>query len=84
MMGNIIEESIKEFNEYRSPEANAELISQKNKSSKIRFTGTFCKTCGFYDYFDDLKILLEDKGLKTKIGKIKEIDDGAIVEFESV
>lgn len=79
-----IENSIQEFNEYRSPEATAELISKKNKSFKIKFTGTFCKTCGFYDYFDDLRILLEDEGLKTKIGKIKEIDNGAIVEFESV
>jgi superoxide reductase len=78
---NIIKKSIDEFNELRSPKATAELISSKNTFFEIKFTGSFCKTCGFYDYFDDLRIVLEEKGLKTKIGKIKEIEEGAIVKF---
>ncbi len=77
-----IEDVIKEYNKYRSPEATARLISIDEKSLKIEFTGSFCRTCGFYDYFDDFRVFLEEVGLKTKIREIKEIDEGAIVEFE--
>ncbi|MBD3155214.1 MAG: hypothetical protein GF368_00985 [Candidatus Aenigmarchaeota archaeon] len=84
LMGNDIEKIIKEFNELRSPVATAELVSNKKNDFKVRFTGAFCRTCGFYDYFDDLKILLEDNNLKTKIGKIKEIEKGATVKFEKL
>ncbi|MAG50936.1 hypothetical protein CL621_04865 [archaeon] len=73
--------AIKEFNNQRTPEAKAKLILVNKKSFKIGFTGSFCRTCGFYDYFDDFKILLEETGLKIKITKMEEIDDGAIVRF---
>lgn len=65
-------EVTEEFNKYRMPEAKARLISLCKKSFKMEFTGSFCRTCGFYDYFDDYKILLEDAGLKTEIAKIEE------------
>jgi len=76
-----VTKGIEQFNKYRSPEAKAKLISLNSKSFKIEFTGSFCRTCGFNDYFDDFKIFLEEFKLKTKIGEIKEIDKGAIVEF---
>ena len=79
---NIIENAIGEFNKYHSPEANTKLVSMSDKSIKIEFTGTFCHTCGFYDYFDDYKILLEEKGLKAVIGEINEGDEKAVVTFE--
>lgn len=79
-----IENIIKEFNELRSPVAIAELISIEKNDLKIRFMGTLCRTCGFYDYFDDLRILLEDNNMKTKITKIEEIEEGAIVKFEKL
>ncbi len=79
---NIIENAIGEFNKYHSPEANTKLVSMNDKSIKIEFTGTFCHTCGFYDYFDDYKILLEEKGLKAVIGEINEGDEKAVVTFE--
>jgi len=49
---------------------------------KMEFTGTFCYTCGFHDYFEDYQVLLEEKGLKTKITEIEETDEGAFVKFE--
>lgn len=79
-----IAKAIEEFNKYRVPEARAKLISIKEKAFKIKFTGSFCQTCGFYDYFDDYKIILEDAGLKTKIVEIEEIENGAIVKFEAI
>ena len=79
---NIIEDAIREYNKYHSPEANTKLVSMSEKSFKIEFTGTFCYTCGFYDYFDDYKILLQEKGLKAIIGEINEGDEKAIGTFE--
>ena len=74
-------EAIRDFNKYRSPEANAKLIKFDKKKIVVDFTGTFCRTCGFYDYFDDLKIFLEEKGVKSKISMIEEKENGAKVIF---
>jgi superoxide reductase len=76
-----VEEAIKDFNRYRSPEATAKLVKINKNKLKIRFSGAFCRTCGFYDYFDDLKIILEDKGIKSKVSEIEEKEYGAIVSF---
>ena len=76
-----VKEAIRDFNRYRSPEAKAKLLKLDKKEIVVDFTGTFCHTCGFYDYFDDLKIFLEEKGIDTKISKIKEKENGAVVRF---
>ncbi len=73
---------INEFNKYRKPEIVGKLISINKDILKIRFTGSFCHTCGFYDYFEDFKFHLDDNKLKNKIFKIKETKNGAIVEFK--
>ena len=79
-----IVKAIDKFNKYRAPEAKARLISQGENSFQIEFTGSFCGTCGFYDYFDDYRILLQETGIETKIREIAEIDEGAIVIFEMI
>jgi len=56
-------------------------LSTDEESFKIVFNGVFCYSCGFYDYFDDFKILLEEKGLKNRIAEITEVDDGGVVDF---
>ncbi len=43
--------AIEEFNQYRSPEAKAELVSLKKDLIEVNFSGYFCYTCGFYYYF---------------------------------
>jgi len=48
------------------------------------FTGTFCYTCGFYDYFDDLRYVLKEFNLSTEILEVKEVDGGAIVKFKLI
>ena len=78
---NTIENAIREYNKYHSPEAKTKLISMSDKSFKIEFTGSFCHTCGFYDYFDDYKILLKEKGLNVTVTEIIETDEGAAVTF---
>lgn len=79
----LIFNAIEEFNKYRVPEVKAKLISFKGGTFLVEFTGSFCETCGFYDYFDDFRILIEDNyGLKTEIKEIEEIYEGAVVKFE--
>ncbi|MBS7641040.1 MAG: hypothetical protein QXJ19_05320 [Candidatus Bathyarchaeia archaeon] len=51
---------------------------------KIEFTGSFCYTCGFYDYFEDYKFLLEGMGLVTEIIKIEELEERFIVTFQII
>ena len=76
-----INDTIVEYNKYRSPESHAKLLRKFVKSFVIDFSGTYCKTCGFYDYFEDYRLMLERKGLETKMSRIKEKEDGAFVTF---
>ena len=48
------------YNKYHSPEAVTNIISINKASFKVEFTGSYCVSCGFYDYFDDYKILLQE------------------------
>ena len=58
------------------------MVALEEGSFKIEFTGSFCHACGFYDYFDDYKVILEENfRLKTKINEIEEIEEGT-VEFK--
>ena len=56
-----IDRAITNFNRLRSPEAHAEFIGFANNELFVRFTGTFCRTCGMLDYFEDLIFELDDK-----------------------
>ncbi|MEM2740148.1 MAG: hypothetical protein QXQ29_05045 [Candidatus Bathyarchaeia archaeon] len=73
---------IDEYNKYRSPEVTAKIESAGIDYIEILFKGTFCYTCGFYDYFEDFVIEARDSGILLSIEKIVEIDDGAIVRFK--
>ena len=77
----IVEVTIKEYNKYRYPESIAKLVSFEKKTIKIEFSGPFCYTCGFYDYFDDFIIFLEKKGIHVGLVKIKETNDSVIIPF---
>jgi len=62
-----INRAINYYNKYRVPEVKADLIELDENSLKVSFEGSYCLTCGFHDYFDDFKIILEDLGLNTEI-----------------
>lgn len=76
-----VAESIEDFNRHRKPEAVAKLISADDEIIKVEFSGSFCQSCGFYDYFDDLKFIFEEKGIDTEVGEVQETEEGGIVEF---
>lgn len=56
-----ITRAIASFNRLRSPEAFAEFVSFDNNEIYVRFTGSFCRTCGMLDYFEDLIFELDDR-----------------------
>ncbi len=67
-----VEKSIQLYNKYRSPEAIAQLIELSDEEIKIKLSGTYCVTCGLYDWIEDLEYVLEDNGIRTEIYKIIE------------
>jgi len=68
MLKRKVLEAIKEFNEFRSPEVTAELVSIENNRITVRMSGTYCKTCDLYDYFEDLLWKFKDfLGVKVSI-----------------
>lgn len=71
---NEIIDAIKNYNRYRSPEATAEIIGYKDNVLTVRFTGSFCFTCGVNDWIEDLKYVLEDHGVEAEISEIIEED----------
>lgn len=49
----VVLKAIEEYNKFRSPEAKAKLVKISEKEIVLDFEGTFCRTCGVYDYFED-------------------------------
>ncbi|MCS7123864.1 MAG: hypothetical protein NZ932_00380 [Candidatus Bathyarchaeota archaeon] len=45
--------AIDEYNKYRSPEARAKLVRLSGKELILDFEGSFCSSCGVYDYLED-------------------------------
>ena len=49
----------------------------------VFFSGSFCHTCGYYDYFEDLLyLLLDDYGLETEIKEIRQEDERDYVRYQ--
>lgn len=80
-MEKAVKSAVEEFKRYRYPEADVNVVSLTKEILKVKFSGHFCETCGFYDYFDDFVIFLEEKGVKVTRKSVMETDNGAMVEF---
>ena len=79
---HILKEAIPEFNRIRVPEVEATPKEITEEDFTVFFSGSFCTTCGYYDYFEDLLyLLLDDYGLKTEIVEIKQENEGDYVRF---
>ena len=76
-----IEMAIEKFNKYRYPEAFARLEEVSSKTIRVSFEGIFKETCGFYDYFEDLLVFLDELGIDAWIEEIQETEEGADVIF---
>ncbi len=65
-------EAVRDYNRYRAPEAVARIVTRRGDTVYVEFDGTYCETCGLYDWIDDLKYVLEGKGLEADIVKLIE------------
>ncbi len=77
-----IRKALEEYNRYRGVEAEAKLISIDKDVVTLEFRGSFCETCGYYDWIEDIIYILEEHSLKSEIIEIKELDDGAIAKIK--
>ncbi len=76
-----VRKAVERFNELRGRESSARILEISGESIIVEFTGNFCRTCGFYDYFEDLRLLMEDYNVRTSIRAIEEFEDGSIVTY---
>ena len=68
---NKIRKAIIKYNKYRAPEAVAKIIKSEGNLVYVKIEGTFCETCGLYDWIEDLKYVFEEYGLSSDIVDIK-------------
>lgn len=64
-------EAVREFNRYHAPEAEAEIISREGDRVTLEMTGSACRSCGGYDYLEDVIVDLE-----AEVESHEEIDYG--------
>lgn len=65
-MEDLLETTISEYNELRSPYAKAKLLEVKGSIIKVQFEGHFCESCCMDEYFLDLVYELEPKGIEIE------------------
>lgn len=76
--------AVEEYNKYRAPEAEAQLIRVEGEEFAVRLRGPFCHTCGFYDYIDDLLMELRGAGVDAEVVEVvEEAPEGATVVFRA-
>jgi hypothetical protein len=59
-LAELVSRAIIVYNKYRSPEATAKLDGAEKDGFIIEFEGSFCKSCGVIEYFEDFIYDLED------------------------
>ena len=75
----MIKEAIEKFNSLHDPEVKAELVESEGDHFTVRFSGSLLgRSCGIYDYFEDL-IYLSD--LNARVEKYEEREDGFYVRY---
>lgn len=55
----VVEETIKEYNKYRRPIAEAKILRIDDEELTLEVSGTLCHTCGFVDYLEDFVYEME-------------------------
>ena len=85
MIREAVERAVENYNRYRSPEAAARILGVKGDSVLVEFSGSFCHTCGVYDWLEDLIYELREAfpSISARIRSWKRVsDDRILVEFE--
>ena len=85
MIREAVEKAVENYNRYRSPEAAARILEVRGDSVLVEFSGSFCYTCGVYDWLEDLIYELREvsPSISARIRSWKRVsDDRMLVEFE--
>ena len=77
-----VEKAVKEYNRYRGVEARAKILSLDKNMLTVEIRGSFCETCGYYDWIEDMVYVLEDYDIESQIVEIRELEDGAIAKIK--
>jgi len=70
-----LKKAVEEFNRLRGSEPQAEIIEAKDDEAVIEFKGSFCKTYGLFDYFEDIKWKAIEFGLQAESLEILESEE---------
>ncbi len=73
-LARFVQEAIREYNRYRSPESTASLDKIEGNIVYVRFDGSFCRTCGINDWVEDFKYVLDDLGAEAELVEVVEPD----------
>jgi hypothetical protein len=80
---DLIKRAVEEYNRYRAPEVEARVLRFDGEKLTVEFGGSFCYTCGFYDYFDDFAMELRDLGIAAEIEEVfEDLPRSVVVVFK--
>lgn len=77
-----IRRAVDEYNRYRGAEAKARILSIDKEILTIEIRGSFCYTCGFYDWIEDMVYTFDEFNIESQIIEVKELEDGAIAKIK--
>jgi hypothetical protein len=78
---DIVELVCEEFNRLHGSEGQVRVIEWLGDRFVAEFVGSFCVTCGFYDYFEDFALMLAGRGVRVGIVSVEEFEGGARVVY---
>ena len=73
--------AVERFNQLHGAEGQARVVLVEGDRFRVEFKGSFCLTCGFYDYFEDFAYILEECGVRAGLEAVEEVEGGAVVEY---
>jgi hypothetical protein len=73
-LSKMVEEAVEAYNRYRLPEATASIVKIEGSELVVNFQGSFCATCGLYDWLEDLIFEIQSiKFIDVKINRIERL-----------
>ncbi len=69
---HILEKAVEDYNRIHAPEAVAKITKIEDDLIYVEFDGTYCETCGLYDWIEDFKYVLEDLGVDSELVNVIE------------
>lgn len=76
MVYKLVKRTVNEYNRFRGAEARARLLRVLGNTALVEFSGSFCYTCGFRDWLEDLTYTAMLLGLRARLIDYIELDDG--------